>query len=61
MIGSGVRFKNTRKRGLEGKTGPKRCCFGLFFFFKGTGSKMRAKMTSVWTQKNKNKIRASQP
>ena len=28
MIGSGVGIKNTRKRGLEGKTGPKRCRFG---------------------------------
>ena len=61
MIGSGVEFKNTKKRGLERKTGPKRHRFGLFFFFlKGTGSKTtsfwpvpfkikRAKMTSFWT------------
>ena len=41
MIGSGVRFKNTRKRGLEGKTGPKQRRFGLFLFLKEQAPKRR--------------------
>ena len=31
-FGSGVGLKNTIKKGLEGKTRPKWCHFGLFFF-----------------------------